>query len=299
MLFRKIFGKKSSDPKGPLYRFLDIDVKELSEHPDGIDKLQNGNHHGFIIRNVFSQDEVQSIVENYLKIPNEDLNEVNSGMIIYPAPFSLIDQNSDNSTYKLNAYYKGTETFWNQFPDQFGVDFVKRCQKTIATIAGNRKATTPKGENGIGSYHPATFKHLVPGKGEFKAHCGNYFHKEFPTFYAHMKAISTIQNQMSYFVMLKPSDFGGELTLYDVSWDQAEIRRTGDTVLEAKNGELLNLLDLKQVKRDQLQPRPGDMIVFSGGRIWHKVEVAQGSERYTIGGFMSISKDDKEIYLWS
>ncbi len=298
-MFKKLFGRKSNEPKSPIYRFLDIDFKDLADHANGIDQLQNEEQDGFIIRNVFSQEEVNSIVNNYLKIPKEELNEVDNGMIMYPAPFSLIDQNSDNSRGKLNEYYRGTETFWNRFSDQFGIDFVKRCQNTIGQIAGGREGKTPEGEDGIGSYHPATFKHLVPGKGEFKAHCGNYFHKEFPTFYAHMKAISTIQNQMSYFVMLKPSQTGGELTLYDVSWEQAEIRRTGDTVLEAKDGKLFDLLDTKNVKRDQLKPNPGDMIVFSGGRIWHKVEVAQGTERYTIGGFMSISKDNKSVYMWS
>jgi hypothetical protein len=298
-MFKKLFAKKSSDAKGPIYRFLDVDYSELDQYPDGIDRLQNGDHHGFIIRNVFSKEEVDSIVSNYLEIPSEELNEVNNGMIMYPAPFSLIDQSSENSRDKLNEYYRGTEIFWNNFPNQFGVDFVERCQTTITKMASGRTARTPVGEDGIGSYHPATFKHLVPGKGEFKAHCGNYFHREFPTFYAHMKAISTIRNQMSYFVMLKPSESGGELTLYDVSWEQAEIRHPGDVVLEAPDGKLYDLLDEKQVKRDYLKPGPGDMIVFSGGRIWHKVEVAQGSERYTIGGFMSIAKDDQSIYLWS
>lgn len=298
-MFKKFFARKSSEPTGPIYRFLDIDYDEVESYSDGIDNLQNGEQDGYLIRNVFSQEEVDSILSNYTKIPSDELNEVNSGMIIYPAPFSLIDQNSENSKEKLNEYYRGTEVFWNQFQDQFGVDFVQRCQSTIAIMANGRRAETPNGEDGVGSYHPATFKHLVPGKGEFKVHCGNYFHKEFPTFYAHMKAISTIQNQMSYFVMLKPSESGGDLTLYDVSWEQAEIRRTGDTVLEAKDGGLYDLLDTKKVKRDQLQPKPGDMVVFSGGRIWHKVEVAQGTERYTIGGFMSIAKDDKSIYLWS
>lgn len=298
-MFKKLFGRKSNEPKSPVYRFIDVDFKNLAAHKDGIDKLKNGEQDGFIIRNVLSREEVDSVVNNYLKIPKEELNEVDSGMIIYPAPFSLIDQNSGNSTDKLNEYYQGTETFWNGFPDQFGIDFVKRCQNTIGQIAGGRVAKTPKGESGIGGYHPATFKHLVPEKGEFKAHCGNYFHKEFPTFYAHMKAISTIQNQMSYFVMLQPPQSGGELTLYDISWEQAEIRRTGDTVLEAKDGTLFDLLDTNKVKRDQLKLNPGDMVVFSGGRIWHKVEVAQGTERYTIGGFMSIAKDDQSIYLWS
>lgn len=299
MMLKKLFSKKKVELNRPIYRFLDVEFSDLENYPDGIDKLQTKEQDGFIIRNVFSKEEIDSILLNYKAIPEDELNEVNSGMIIYPAPFSLIDQNSESSKEKLNEYYRGTSVFWDQFPKQFGVDFVGRCKETIAKISGGREPRIPIGEDGIGNYHPATFKHLVPGKGEFKAHCGNYFHKEFPTFYAHMNTISTIRNQMSYFVMLKQSESGGELTLYDVSWEQAEIRKSGDTILESKEGKLFDLLDEKSLKRDHINPNPGDMIVFSGGRIWHKVEVAQGTERYTIGGFMSIAKDDNAIYLWS
>ncbi len=298
-MFKKLFGRKSNESNSPIYRFLDIDVSELAEYSNGIDQLQNREVDGFLIRNVFTPKEIDTIVSNYEKVSVNERTEANSGMIVFPQPFSVVDQTSDNSREKVNEYYAGTEAFWNGFEDRFGVNLVARCSETLEKIGGGRNAIIPKGEQGEGSYHPATFKHLVPGKGEFKAHCGNFFHREFPTFYAHMKEISIIKNQMSYFVMLKPSEYGGELTLYDVSWEEAEIRLNGDTKLEGKRGEIYDLLDDKQVKRIKLTPSPGDMIVFSGGRIWHKVEVARGSERYTIGGFLCRSSDDKDIYMWS
>lgn len=298
-MFKRIFAKRDLKSTSNLYRIIDVDASKLTEHSSGIDQLQNSEVDGFIIRNVFSPAEIEKIVSNYERVSINGRIEANSGMIVFPKPFSIVDQSSGNSREKVNEYYAGTEVFWSGFKEQFGVDFVGRCSETLEKISGGRKAKVPEGEYGEGSYHPATFKHLVPGVGEFKAHCGNFFHGEFPTFYEHMKEISIIQNQMSYFVMLKPSESGGELTLYDVNWEEAEIRLTGDTKLEGKKGEIYDLLNEKQVKRVKLNPNPGDMIVFSGGRIWHKVEVAQGSERYSIGGFLCRSTDDSQLYIWS
>ena len=114
-----------------------------------------------------------------------------------------------------------------------------------------------------------------------------------------MDEISIIENQMSYFVMLDPSEKGGELTLYDVLWENAEIRMNGDTVLKNKDGQTSDLNNHKQVKRQLLSPNAGDMIVFSGGRIWHKVELAEKTRRLTCGGFLTRSRDDQSVYTWS
>jgi hypothetical protein len=44
---------------------------------------------------------------------------------------------------------------------------------------------------------------------------------------------------------------------------------------------------------------PGDLILFDGGNIWHRVENLSGDrDRVTIGGFASIS-DEKEMYVWA
>ena len=70
--------------------------------------------------------------------------------------------------------------------------------------------------------------------------------------------------------------------------------------LEDDEGNQYDLLNEEEVQRKKLKPGPGDMIVFAGGQIWHKVEFVQGSRpRFTIGGFMSRSKDDKTLYFWS
>ncbi|MEM7038253.1 MAG: hypothetical protein AAF570_14815, partial [Bacteroidota bacterium] len=52
--------------------------------------------------------------------------------------------------------------------------------------------------------------------------------------------------------------------------------------------------------RFTIEPTEGDLILFSGGRIWHQVENLSGSRpRITIGGFCARSHDDQSFYFWS
>jgi len=93
---------------------------------------------------------------------------------------------------------------------------------------------------------------------------------------------------------LKP-DAGGELALFDLVWPKSPESVVGAEQLsnEERNDVLENL------KTMNIQPRAGDMILFAGGRIWHRVKDVEGeNNRTTIGGFATLSKDEKEIIMW-
>jgi hypothetical protein len=295
------FNKKNLfGPQTKSLKIIDIQASDLESYKDGIDEITNREVDCFIIRKVFSQEQVNLLVKNYEKVPAEEKSSFNTGMITYPAPFVIADQKAADSSDVLKEFHENAERFWSDFSAKFQVDFVAEILETLNKIGGGRITKAPKGFKDCGIYNPATFKHLIPGEGEFKAHCGNYFHKEFPSFYTHMGEISMIEDQMSYFVMLEPADSGGELTMYGVEWEEAEVRDKDNTTLRTKKGKAIDLLDTKNVFRTQLNPEPGDMIVFAGGRIWHRVEVASGKKpRYTIGGFLTRSKNDKELFVWS
>lgn len=299
MFLKNLFGKKEVEVVEPVYRIADVDASDLSAYFDGIDRLQNETLDGFIIRNVFNRAELDKMIAAHDKLGPETKYISDTGMVFYPIPFSRIDQTVEGAQEEMKKYFLEYEEIWKNFPTQFGVDYEGRVHEVLTKIAGGRKLETPRGPNDVGYYSPAGLKHLIPGEGHFKAHCGNLFHKEFPTFYTHMNQISKVENQMSYFVMIDKPLKGGELTIYDVLWTEAEIRLKGDTVLQGKNGELYDLEDETKVRRQHLDPGPGDMIVFSGGRIWHKVELVQYTRRLTCGGFVSLSIDDTKLFTWS
>lgn len=294
-LFRN--RKKSSKE---LYNFKTISHNEIADYPHGIEALKDGSIDGFLIKNVLNNEEVTALLKGYKALKPERINKINSGLSLFPEPFSLVDQLSENSRENLSTYFHKAEKLWLEFPETFGFDFVTRIKETLMTLSGSKYIEIPKGVDKKGIYNPATFKEMSPDVGELKAHCGNYFQKEFSTFYDHLEETSNIKDQLSYFVMLDPSESGGELTLYDLRWDDVKIRLSGDTILVDESGKEHDLLNPKKVKRISIAPEAGDMIVFSGGQIWHKVEYIKGNKnRITLGGFLSFTKDDKGLYFWS
>jgi len=291
--------KKTKHSK-PIYNFVEIDSSDLDQFPNGIGDLYNRKVDGFLIRGVLSKDEVDRLLRNYAKVKPEEIDHPNPGLQMFPKAFSQLDQGSRQSTELLQNYFLENVSFWKNFPQRFEMDFEAVVKKTLERIGGGRKANKPDGENGVGAYTPATIKKMIPVEGHLVPHCGNLFHKEFPTFFGHLQEFSIVSDQLSYFVMLAAPAEGGELVLYDVEWKDAQIRLEDKTTLEGINGKKYDLENERKVKRQLVNPGPGDMIVFAGGNIWHRVAFVGGNaSRITMGGFLSRSKDDKTVYFWS
>ncbi|MFT5860233.1 MAG: hypothetical protein ACI865_002341, partial [Flavobacteriaceae bacterium] len=42
------------------------------------------------------------------------------------------------------------------------------------------------------------------------------------------------------------------------------------------------------------------LLIFSGGPIWHKVELVEGTQnRITVGGFLALTEDEKTLKYWT
>lgn len=49
-----------------------------------------------------------------------------------------------------------------------------------------------------------------------------------------------------------------------------------------------------------IKPEVGDLIVFNGGQVWHKVNDVIGTkDRVTFGGFLGRSLDGAELLYWN
>ena len=72
-------------------------------------------------------------------------------------------------------------------------------------------------------------------------------------------------------------------------------KKMGESHLKSDDNKAIDLSSVEQLK---LTPEIGDMIVFAGGQIWHKVETVKGKKsRYRVGGFLTVSKDNKSLYF--
>lgn len=281
-------------PKGDiLYNFKIIKFQDLASFPDGLKDISERRLDGFLVKNVLSEAEVDTILANRKKLSEIFLKPNPSGST-YPAPFAIA-RNEET----VEEYLNGGDYFLQNAKNILGVDIVSKIENVFHTISGKRKILVPPGNRENSHFTPATIRTLKPAFGGIHLHSGNYFQKEFPSFFDFLSHEICFQDQLSYFIMLNPPDLAGELTIYDLEWRDAQTKSSlyeNKTILK-NDGTILTVDD---VKRMYLSPGKGDMIMFAGGPIWHRVEDILGEQsRITIGGFMAFSHDDKKIYYWA
>lgn len=127
-------------------------------------------------------------------------------------------------------------------------------------------------------YAAGTYRHLPVGCA-IPVHVGNYF---FGTGgYRHLREVLDTTVQLSFFFTLRAAEVGGELEVLDQRWGDADTPWhdamgiwDGDAILAQRAGQ-------------RYRPESGDLLIFDGGRHYHRVtEVGGGHARWTLGGFV-------------
>lgn len=153
----------------------------------------------------------------------------------------------------------------------------------LGGISKALKGLHPSGSIGVpktisGTFYAAvTVRRLDPGRA-IAVHSER---ANWPAMAALRETID-LSTQVSFYVLLQAPERGGELVLYD-DHDGAGAR--GDEGMDALPHDVIDL-------------EVGDLIVFDGGRLNHRVtEVEGGRARWTIGGFSAFA--GSRWYFWS
>lgn len=286
---KRIYGQEI------FFKFLEIPFNEIEKNGNLIKRIQMNDIAGFIAKNVFSPDEILQLKDYLNKLKeNNILLEKPSGEI-FPAPFAAIN-GTDNidwfySTLDLFSEHKETNPIINSL--------LNRIDTFFKTVAQDYQVSIPLYKVKNREVCPGTFRIYTPGKGGLQIHCGNLFHTNFVSHYSLLKNTIDMNNQLSFFMVLQHSEEGGELTIYDLMWNKVKRKETyeeTDVVIDDEG----NRININTVRNFSVKPQPGDIIVFSGGNIWHRVEEIKGiNPRITFGGFLNFSDDNKELFYWS
>lgn len=291
---QRIHGDKIAD-------FREISVAEIATYPNGLDDLLNRRIDGFLIRNVLSQEEVATLLQNFARISQDRLSSMPEGGI-FPPVFAQVAQWKNTTRETYEKYFADCLQYKHDFEKDFGVNFEAKMNAIFTAMSGDREVMVPAGYDGNGSYAFATIRSLNNKAGNISIHCGNYFQTAFSKFYEHLTETTNVIDQLSYFVMLQTAETGGELTLYDIDWQDAQFKEDPkeNNEIIGVNGNKIDVRDSAGRKKLYVNPQAGDMILFAGGQIWHRVERVRGNRsRITIGGFMGYSHDKKNICYWS
>jgi hypothetical protein len=277
------------------FAFMEYEYDAIDKHSDLIKKIRTKELDGFIVRNLLSTAEVEQIKSALETLPTSALMLTPSGKI-FPNPFATIT----NSVETLDTYYKKLAILQSFRQENNAIDLLLgRLNTLISMVGADYDVSIPSNKLKDKAVAPGTFRFFFPNMGGLHVHCGNLFQTQSMFFYSLIKNNIDMDDQLSYFIVLQQSEEGGELTIYDMLWQDVKRKESPENnefVIADNNQKIY----MNTQKSFAVRPKPGDILIFSGGPIWHRVEDIKGeSPRITFGGFLNFSKDDKELYYWS
>jgi hypothetical protein len=277
---KNLLGKKVDYPGWQI-----IDSNKVTAKDTFIDDLYNDVRPGFLIKNVLSKSEVVEL--------RDALDTFDEQIKIKLGFGRTIGKSLMGSETSLEDYLAKAKLLKSSLA-KLSFSFEDRVLGVFQKVSGGRKAMIPtKGDD---EYCLTNIRDLAPTQGGLHAHIGN----EFVLQYDALKGIAEmadLYNQLSYFVVLQKPEQGGGLIMYNMLWTE--------TPKELLDGTLKYYSDERNEYMDKyysftIQPEEGDMILFSGGKIWHRVDNIGGNRsRITAGGFAAKSRDESKVYVWS
>lgn len=277
------------------FNFIEVPFEELEQRGDLVGQIKSRELDGFITKNVFTAAEVNDM-KNFLSNLNEsEFMPTPSGKML-PAPFAIIT----NTAERLEAYYEKLSLFDKHKETNSSIgNLACKLDSFFKSAAKNYRVSIPLNKVKDKEVAPGTFRMFYPNMGGLHVHCGNLFQAQSMFYYSLIKNDINMDDQLSYFVVLQQPDAGGELTIYDMLWDKVKRKESPENnefVIDDNDKPIY----VKDVRSFAVKPQPGDILVFSGGPIWHRVEDIKGTiPRITFGGFLNFSNDNKEVYYWS
>lgn len=295
----------------PDFSFVQVEKKEMpAQYPNAIRKLMSKELDGFLVKNFLSKSELELVLKGLQPVLEEKAIPLTTYKgVSYPITMAFLSKkleelDAEGRKGKMTEYYQSVDDFHQTFSSQFGVDLFASLRAFFLLLEPNFPVSISSEPGRSGIYPFGSFRCLFKDVGGFDLHCGNDLLKQFELFYSGLSDKVELKNQVSYFVVLQQAEKGGELTTYSLPWKEGQTKmgpnEAGHDCLKLPDGTSLNLHTDLRVGSESLSPQPGDLILFQGGQLWHRVETVKGNQdRITFGGFLGLSKQAEEIILWA
>lgn len=277
-----------------LFRTHVVDVTELGALRDTMLDMYEGRADLLIVKNVFTPEAMARIVARLETLKHlfplkAREHEDTSVKQMFVMGHSITPSGLYPNGPEPMDYYAAAAKFRESCRELFSteVDFETRLQEVFEKLSSGRKVEVPPGPNGA-TYTPATIRYLPEGIG-IPIHSGLEFVNT--SMYEHLGPLLDKSDQLSYFVVMTKPPAGGELEVWKLQSFSPDIPRNAKGYVD---------LDTVSAKFPSTlyAPEPGDLLLFDGGRWYHRVRDAQGGPRRTIGGFACFTKDRDKVYYW-
>lgn len=285
----------------PLFHFLFIDAADVVRYPMLVEDIIAKKLDGVIIRNLFDSETISRLKGRLARNEVPFVKRVFNGFDDGPnAPYTLgraiVSADPDLVEYFETA--KNTrENLRNLFDGD--VAFEQRIAEVFSALSNGRPVSVPPGPEEGQTYAPATIRFLPEGR-DIGIHVGNSFLRLAQA--KHLSTLVDVGDQLSYFVTINAPDTGGELVVYGLEWDDVASKFPAEIgpneMVYDRSGVMIRLVEL--CDKEAYKPGDGDLLIFDGGRYYHRVSHIGGpNARCTLGGFLALSKDKKQVCYWS
>jgi len=293
--------RRRTQPDAPLFRFLFIDAADVNRHPTLIEDMIAKHVDGVIVRNLFDSETILRIKDRLARGDVPFDKRIFNGFgensnVPYTLGRAIVSADPD-----LVEYFDVAQSTRKNLHDFFKpeLDFEQRMAEVFGALANGRPVSVPAGPGEGQTYAPATFRFLPEGR-DIGVHVGNSFLR-LPQA-KHLSTLVDTGDQLSYFVTIQAPQGGGELIVYGLEWDDVASKFPAELgpsdMVYDRSGVMIPFVEL--CDKEPYKPGNGDLLIFDGGRYYHRVSHIEGPEpRCTLGGFLALSKDKKQICYWS
>ena len=259
-----------------------ISGEDSDEIRNGIYELSDNTMAAMRIPNIYTAEEVDTIVDGIdhqgvLWYPNFEFKQ---GRIGICATEYVSKINGKEAYFLLEA--ESSKTRSEIFPTD-----LDPVRKMIDTFSPGFDTSVAE-EASLG--HAKYFTGLVRAMGQESTTHFDFAPHQLPGW-----QVAEAEAQFAVVTYLQVPGSGGELTIFNRTWEQDDEEFNQDVEEKGPKGFEKQFLD--DAESVVLAPNPGEMIVFNS-RNFHKVEdMVSQVARFSINSFMSLSND--KLYLWN
>jgi hypothetical protein len=249
-----------------------------------------------VVQNFFDNEEIKSIIHDLRVLPKHLYSVTKPGFTVFPRhAFNISNRDED-----MHVYFSVSNQAIKDLKENVTVDVVQRFDDVFKAVNNAQTVEILDGPGNSIKFIPVNFRLMtseVGAKATSGIHNGSHVTARcINSTYQHLKGLIDFDNQLSFFSLLQNCNEGGDLTIYDFKVDDYPSLTDG-RYLNNPGGSNVDLETTKE--KCTVHMEPGDLIIFPGGQLWHRVEVVKKGERISLGGFVAARYSDNTWHYWN
>ncbi len=261
-----------------------LDAAAVAGYPDLLPRAHDGDVDLIIISGLYEPAELAPIVQRLeageTPFPMVELPPDGAGRL-FGYVLDLVGTDVEGYLEQAGPFRENCRALFSP-----SADFEERMVEVVEPMATGRKLEVLRSADDR-DYLAVSIRNLRPG-GFIWMHCEDQKLVEPAKRRIHEVAVPHVS---SFYMALAPAQTGGKLVLYDLTWDTIQERQLID-------GRCDPSVITRECAAYSYTPRAGEMVIFGKGRVHEILPVGPGSERWTIGGFFTLSQDgERVLYL--